>query len=167
MMKVVVAFYSHSGITRDVSEAIVDELKLATDWEVALCEIKPQKEVGQGFSKYLWGGYQVVSKRSPELMPYTFDTEADLVFIGTPVWASSIAPAIRSFFAKQDLTGKEVFCYYTCQGGPGKVAERFHEETKNCSQVEIKAFDKHEMDIENFEMVARKWVRTIVERKNK
>ncbi len=128
-------------------------------------ELKPVNEVGQGFGKYVWGGRQVFMKKKPELKPYRFDDGADLVILGTPVWAFSISPPIRSFLKEHKLEGKQVFCFYTCQGGPGKVAKQFREGIKGSgNKVEIKGFDQNQLSIEAFEAEARRWTQSIVER---
>lgn len=164
-MKVSVVFYSHSGVTKRVSVAIAEELSALTDWQVETVELKPMKEVAQGFGKYVWGGKQVFMKNKPELKSYHFDDSADIVILGTPVWAFSISPPIRSFLKEHNLEGKQVFSYYTCQGGPGKVAKQLQEGIKGSdSEVDIKGFDQNQLSIEAFESDARQWIQSIVER---
>jgi flavodoxin len=45
------------------------------------------------------------TKRSP--------ADYDLVVIGTPIWAWSPTPAIRTYIAKNDLSGKKVALFFT------------------------------------------------------
>jgi len=53
----------------------------------------------KGFMKYFWGGRAVMRNIKPELLPLNKDIqEYDVLFIGTPVWAFSYAPALKFIF---------------------------------------------------------------------
>ena len=51
---------------------------------------------------------------SPKKHPADFD----LVFVGTPVWAWNLVPAVRSYFSTVDLKGKPIALFCT-MGGTG------------------------------------------------
>ena len=56
---------------------------------------------------------------TPALKPYTFDgAKYDRIIFGFPVWASNIAPPIRTFIKENDLSGKN-FAAFACQAGNG------------------------------------------------
>ena len=60
--------------------------------------------------------------RKPPLEPFAVDPDDyDLLFIGTPVWAYTYAPALRSFFSQARLHAKEVALYCCHEGGPGQT----------------------------------------------
>ena len=44
----------------------------------------------------------------------------DFLFIGSPVWAFNITPAIRTFLNNSNLSGKNVFLFTTYGSGTGK-----------------------------------------------
>ena len=117
-MKTAVVYYSMSGNTAYVAERISKELGAGVD----LIEIKPVKTYhDKGFRKFFWGGMFAVMAEKPKLHPYSFDDDLyDRIVIGFPVWASRIAPPIRSFVEenKAALSGKRVFAY-ACQSGSG------------------------------------------------
>jgi len=114
-MKSLVVFYSLSGNTRFIAEQIA----AATNGDIL--ELKPLKDVkSKGVSKYFWGGRQVFMKTCPALAVFDKDPgDYDLIFIGTPVWAGTFAPALRSFFASAELANKKVapFCCYAGSQG--------------------------------------------------
>ena len=63
----------------------------------------------------------------PALEPYTFQADDyDCVILGTPVWAGTIAPPLRTFIAENlsALQGKRLAVFVCCSGGPGKVMEK-------------------------------------------
>ena len=109
-MKALVIYYSHDGNTRLVAQTIAE----ATGADVLA--LKPTKEVAsQGFAKFFWGGAQVMMKRTPPILPFDKQPqEYDLLFIGTPVWAGTYTPPLRTFFSTTDLKGKQIalFCCY-------------------------------------------------------
>lgn len=48
-------------------------------------------------------------------------TQYDNIFIGTPIWAGTYAPPIKTFFEDPALTNKNIYFFYTHDGGPGRV----------------------------------------------
>ena len=127
MLKILIVYYSLTGNTKFIAEAIAESIN--SD----ILEVKPVKELNaEGGSKYFWGGYQATMKKKPKLKPFDIDPlEYDLIFIGTPVWAWTYSPPIRSFLSKYDLTGKSV-ALWTCSAGDGvKAMNRFREALKD------------------------------------
>lgn len=122
-MKTLVVYYSFEGNCRLIAEAVARE----TGGE--LLELKPKKEIkAGGLSKYLWGGKQAMMGEMPELEPWDKDPAGyDLLFIGTPVWAWTFAPALRSFFARAGLSGKKI-ALFCCHGGqPARTFEKMRQ----------------------------------------
>jgi flavodoxin len=79
-----------------------------------------------GFSKYFWGGSQVLMRKKPPILPMAFDPAPyDLIILGTPVWAGSPAPAMVSFLDKTTLNGKKTALFCCHAGGKGKALEKF------------------------------------------
>ena len=115
-MRTAVVYYSMSGNTASAAK------KVAEGAGADLIEIKPEKAFpDKGFKKFLWGGKSAVMAETPKLIPYSFNPEQyDRIVIGFPVWASNVAPPIRTFAAenKEALRGKEIAAF-ACQGGSG------------------------------------------------
>ncbi len=133
-MKKAIVYYSMSGNTDYVAKYISS--KLGAD----LIRIEPKKEYpNKGIKKFLWGGKSAVMGETPELEQYQFDSEQyDCIIFGTPVWASSFTPPIRTFIKdnKEKLKGKK-FAIFICYMGGG--ADKAIEKLKQC--LEINEFD--------------------------
>lgn len=123
-MKKALIYYSLEGNTQYVAEKITEQL------DVDVYKIKPKKEYPTGtFSKFLWGGKSVVMGDTPELEPYDFNpNQYDLIIIGTPIWASSYAPPIKTFLNENTFKDKKI-ALYTCSGGGDtkKCLDKFRE----------------------------------------
>ena len=113
-MSTLIVYYSLNGNT-DYAAGLLQE-KLGAD----VLRLEPVKAFpDKGFKKFIYGGKSALMAETPELVPYTFDTEKyDCVIIGFPVWAANVAPPIRTFVKENDLRGKKVAAF-ACQGGSG------------------------------------------------
>ena len=126
-MKTAIVYYSLNGNTRMVAE------RVAAAIGADLIELKPEKAYPDtGFKKFIWGGSAVVMGRRPKLQPYEFDADRyERIIFGTPVWASSFSPPLKSFIAEQReaLAGKR-FAVFTCYAGSGaaKTVEKLSRE---------------------------------------
>ncbi|SHK28792.1 Flavodoxin [Clostridium cavendishii DSM 21758] len=112
-MKKLVVFYSLEGHTKFIAEAIAKELKCD------LLELKPEKEIAKtGFKKYFWGGMSVMLKEKPALQNQIPDLkEYDSIFIGTPVWAGTYAPAVNTFLSNSIINQKKIALFASHGGG--------------------------------------------------
>jgi len=138
MSKILIVYYSLTGNTKFIAEALRDTI------EADILELKPIKELkANSSSRFMWGGYQSTMKKKPKLMEFdTNPLEYDLIILGTPVWAWNISPPMRSFLSKFDLTGKNV-ALWMCHAGDGvKAMERFKEALKNANIVESITFQQ-------------------------
>lgn len=113
-MKAIV-YYSMSGNTDYVANYMAN--KIGAD----LIRIVPKKEYpNKGLRKFLWGGKSAVMGDTPKLEDYRFDSDKyDYIIFGTPVWASSFTPPIRTFIKenKDKLTGKKIAVFICYMGG--------------------------------------------------
>ena len=114
-MKTAIVYYSMSGNTQQTAETIAKELG------AELIRIDPVKEYpSKGFRKFIWGGKSAVMGDKPKLLPYTFDEGYDRIIFGTPVWASSFTPPIRSFISEnRDKLKDKRFAAFVCFSGGG------------------------------------------------
>jgi flavodoxin len=120
MGKALVLCYSFEGNTLNIAKAISAAL------QIDLYEIKPVKELkSTGFSKFIWGGRQVVLQKKPELLPITIDLSTyDLVFLGSPIWVGTFAPAIKTLLEDGLLHDKKIAYFYTHEGGAKNASEK-------------------------------------------
>ena len=120
-MKTAVIYYSFEGNSALVAKAIKDALN-ADIFEIKTTSGKKRA----GFAKYVWGGFQVITHKKPELKPLSIDLKSyDLIILGTPVWASSPTPAMSSFLSRTKITGKKMALFCCHAGGKGGVFEKF------------------------------------------
>jgi flavodoxin len=119
MKKVLVVYYSLDGATEMIAQ------KLALTLEADVAAIKPVKDFNpKSLIKYLMGGYQVIRKQKPQLNKLNLDFKKyDLILIGTPVWAGSFTPAIRTLIDSNLFNNKKVYFFFTHGGGNNHVLE--------------------------------------------
>lgn len=136
MTKILIVYYSLTGNTQFIAEALRDTI------EADILELKPIKELkADSGTRFMWGGFQSTMKKKPKLMDFdTNPLEYDLIILGTPTWAWNISPPMRSFLSKFDLTGKKV-ALWMCHAGDGvKAMVRFKETLKDANIVESISF---------------------------
>ena len=110
--KVLVAYYSHSGNTREVARQIAG----ASGGE--LFEIVPatpypsdyQSVVDQAKKEISAGVRPALKIRVEDMSQY------DVIFIGSPCWWATVAPPVATFLTSYDLAGKTVVPFMTHEG---------------------------------------------------
>lgn len=115
-MKVAVIYFSLEGNTEYVAREIAKQVK------VEKIPLIPEKAYPTGkISKFIWGGKSVLFGETPKLKAYHFNKDQyDTIVIGTPIWAGTFAPPIKSFLKENDLSGKKVIVY-ACHKGGGAI----------------------------------------------
>ncbi|MEI8349409.1 MAG: NAD(P)H-dependent oxidoreductase [Candidatus Omnitrophota bacterium] len=130
-MKVAIIFYSFSGNTKSACLFLKGSLNsngIAAD----SIELKPLREERSFFQQ----GRQAFRKHMPLLADVTYDLAAyDFVVFASPVWAFTIAPALRSYLKKaKGLENKKTACFVTHGSGLGskKALRELEEILKSC-----------------------------------
>lgn len=112
--------------------------KIAAALGADLIPLIPIKEYPTGkVSKYFWGGKSATFGETPKLEPYTFDPQQyDLIVLGTPVWAGTVTPPLRTFLRESKLAGKKIALLACCSGGSvAKCFEQMKKEAGDCTVV--------------------------------
>lgn len=65
-----------------------------------------------------------------------------MVIFGTPVWASTFAPPVRTVMDQLSFKNHKVALFYCHDGGPGKIEERFKSEVTSAKLLATHAFLK-------------------------
>lgn len=122
-MKSVLIYYSMLGNTDYVARKIAEKIK------ADVIRIEPETAYpDKGFKKFFWGGKGAVMGDKPVLKPYTFTAgEYDRIIFGTPVWAGTFAPPLRTFIEENRETLKDKkISVVACSGGgkADKAADR-------------------------------------------
>ncbi|MGD6810071.1 MAG: flavodoxin family protein [Candidatus Bathyarchaeia archaeon] len=109
-MKILVVYYSRTGKTRFVAETIASQL--GADLE-EIVDLKNR----QGKLGWILAGKDASRKSLTEIASLTKAPAAyDLIVIGTPIWAWSPTPAVRTYIKQNSLSGKMVALFYTSDG---------------------------------------------------
>ncbi len=119
-MKILVVFYSRTGVTKSAS-ALTAELLKELGGESVPVEIEEIVDLKDrsGILGYLVAGKDAALKAEGRIKPLKAKVEEfDLVVIGTPVWAFTAAPAVRTFCERygKDLRSVGFLC---TMGGSG------------------------------------------------
>ena len=133
-MKTAIIYYTMSENTKYAAEKIAEILG------ADLIQISPQKAYkDKGFVKFIWGGRSALMGEAPKLMPYQFDAASyDRIILGTPIWASTFAPPIRSFIRENPMISQKELGAFACCGG-GDTGKAFLKLKELLSIPELKA----------------------------
>ncbi len=127
--KALVVYYSRTGTTKQVAEAIADGLGAELE---EIVDTKSRK----GMLGFVTGGKDARLNKPTEIHEVRSDSSAyNLVVIGTPVWASSVTPAIRTYMmgCKDNLPG---VAFFLTTGGTG-VDRTFKQMAELCGKQPI------------------------------
>ena len=76
---------------------------------------------GKGFKAKLKGGHQALKGFKPIINVDGLDfSQYDTIILGTPVWAGTYAPAMRTFLKNYPFPNKKVFLMATSASGNAK-----------------------------------------------
>ena len=120
-MKTLVAYYSLGGNTKAVAERVARSLR--SD----VIEIKTVKEYPDDYDVLLsLAEKEVSSGYIPALRPVEIDWDKyDAILLGSPVWWSSFAPAMKKFLSNNSWKGRVVYPFVTNDGKIGRVIGDF------------------------------------------
>ena len=109
-MKKLVVFYSLSGNTEVVAKTIAKELK------ADLCRVEEIRKRNR-FLAYLTGSFAAMRDKCSEIKPVALNVrDYDLIFLGSPIWASRPVPAINAFINDTNFKNKKVIAFFTMGG---------------------------------------------------
>lgn len=153
-MKTLILYYSYDGNTRKIAEKIREktggdlaEIETVTPYEGDYNSVvdQGQREVNAGYM--------------PPIKPLTVDlSEYDKIYFGTPVWWYTYAPAVKTFFDQNDLSGKTICPFITNGGWIGHTEKDIQ---KACSGANVKKaidlrFDGSKLAVPEKEL--EKWI---------
>jgi flavodoxin len=108
-MRILVVYYSLSGTTRKLAEALAN----ASGADIA--EIRCPR-YGRGISGFLMACYDSVMARLPDIETTATMRDYDLVLAGVPVWAGHIATPMRAFLGQGRGQSKRIAFFLTNAG---------------------------------------------------
>jgi flavodoxin len=115
-MKIAIVFYSFSGNTRKAAQFIQNNLK---EDEVDLIDLQLKEDV----RSFLKQCHHAFIKKIPEIQEAALDLASyDYIIFASPVWAFTIAPALRTYLSKvSGLENKKTGCFVTYGSGTGSA----------------------------------------------
>ncbi|KYH36079.1 MAG: hypothetical protein AYL29_015640 [Candidatus Bathyarchaeota archaeon B24] len=120
-MKVLVAYYSRTGNTRRVAEAIAKSLEAEVE------DIRDY-ENRLGVIGFLRSGYEALRRRPAAIQPVKKNPEEyDVVVIGSPVWAGSLSSPVRAYLTMHGHKIKEVALFTTYGISEGRIFRQMEE----------------------------------------
>ena len=157
--KILIVYYSLTGNTHLIAEAIKEE----TGGDIE--RLKPIKDLNsESGNRFFWGGMHAKMKQKPKLEPLQHDpNNYDLIFLGTPVWAWTLTPPIRSYLKLNDLLSKPL-AIWNCAAGNGiKAMQRLKKEIQNTNIVGENTFtDPLKNDPDGEVKRAKEWAAEII-----
>ena len=112
-MSTLIVYFSFDGNTKFIAEKIAETI------DADIIELKTNKNYPtEGFGKYFWGGKSVIFGESPKLTNDGIDLNRyETILIGTPVWAGSYTPPVKSFIRQYTIQGKRIALFASHGGG--------------------------------------------------
>jgi flavodoxin len=109
-MKTLVTFYSRTGLTKKVAEAIREKLN---------CEVEEiiDTKNRRGPLGYMMSGRDAMSKKETLIKETIYKPgDYDMVIIGTPVWAWNVSAPVRTYLNKFKGSFKKTAFFCTMEG---------------------------------------------------
>lgn len=126
-VKVLVAYFSYSGTTRTIANAISE--KNGGD----LFEITPQNAYS---NVYMESNSEIRNNERPALTDTVENMEDyDIVFVGYPVWWHATPAPVNTFLESYDLTGKLIIPF--CTSGESDIDETMPTFLHSCDGLAV------------------------------
>ncbi|HRW58643.1 MAG TPA: hypothetical protein P5048_03360 [Chlamydiales bacterium] len=114
-MKILIVYYSRTGHVEKVANAMEKALTTRGN-EVRLIQVKDLQK-RQGAIGFIKGGFHAFKEKQTKIECPQIDIQSyDLVFLGTPIWAGKITPAILTFFQKYHRFISNSYWFFNSSG---------------------------------------------------
>jgi len=111
-MKILVAYYTRDGHTRQVAQRIAESF--GADLDEVVDTKKRNSILG-----FLIAGYDATRGKTTEILFEKDPADYDLVIVGTPIWNGRVTPAIRTYLLtnREKIKKAAFFATYAAGGG--------------------------------------------------
>jgi flavodoxin len=117
-MKTLILYYSESGKTEIVAKTLSSQLSGDL---IRIRDLKRRK----GLKSRLTSSIDAFRESKTQILPSEVNLQDhDLIYVGTPVWASKPVPAIITAIDKFDFRGKEIILFATMRNTGGEKTIR-------------------------------------------
>lgn len=119
MNKTIFIYFSYSGDNDNFANILQRELNCD------ILKLQPEKKYTNSSIKILFqGGNEALRKKAPALIPYNFDSSKySTIIFGTPVWAWTLSPVIRTFLQDNTISNKDIVLTCSHRGSPGHTID--------------------------------------------
>lgn len=118
-MKILVVYYSRTGVTKKIASEIAQKLNADID---EIIDLKDRS----GIKGWLGGGKDAFFEKPTKIKNKINPEKYDLVIIGTPIWAGRMAPSIKTYLIQFKIKNKVAF--FCTAGDKQAVAFKLMEE---------------------------------------
>lgn len=138
-MKILIAFYSRSGVSRKVAEAM--QRQLSCDME-EIIDLKDRK----GALGFIVSCKDAALRHATEIKPPQKQPgDYDLVILGTPVWANTMSCAMRTYLTKFKDQFKSVAFF--CTTGNSGIKSAMDDMQALCGKPPIAALGLKQKEV--------------------
>lgn len=113
-MKAAVIYYSKSGTTRKIADAV------AAKFHADVFPVEPVKPYGGFVSSVIRAMKEIQARKPAELKTQPGDfTAYDVIFVGFPVWAGTV-PTFEQVYLRDSKFGEQVVIPFATANGTGR-----------------------------------------------
>ncbi len=157
-MKTLVVYYSLSGKTRTVAQALAQELAADSE-EIRCARYRP------GFWVYVKGSYDSAVGRLPGINnPEREPSPYDLVVVGGPIWAGHAATPVRAYLRQQAGRLSKVAFVLTHRGSPPDKALREMQALAGVAPIDTLVVRERDVENGTFKSAASSFAASLQER---
>lgn len=125
--KILVAYFSYSGTTRNIATALSEKL------DADLFEIVPKESYSNVYTE---SNREIRHNEKPELTDGVENMDDyDIVFVGYPVWWQATPAPVNTFLESYDLTGKLIIPF--CTSGESDISETMPTFLNSCNNLAV------------------------------
>ena len=122
MSKILVAYFSATGRTKEKAEIIAKEAK------ADLFEITPKEKYSGNDLNWSDNNSRCVKEHKKQIMPEIAKkienmNEYEIIFLGYPIWWGTAPNVIKNFLMSYDFSNKIIIPFYTSGGTPNLAIE--------------------------------------------
>ena len=154
-MKSLVVYYSRTGTTKFVAETIAAEL--GSDIE-EIVDLKNR----EGRLNYMGAAGDASRGKETKIGSIKrVPSDYDLIVIGSPIWAWSPTPAIRTYVKNNNLSGKNVALFFTYENNLRQAIEKTKALLSNSMLVGVLPLSKALNDKKDTEPKIAAWCNSL------
>ena len=150
MSKVLVTYFSASGVTRGVAQNIADSIG-ADLFEIRAKRPYTEQDINW-HDKNSRSSIEMNDKSSRPEISNTIDTDSyDVIYLGYPIWWGDAPRIILTFLDNHDLSGKTVIPFCTSGGsGISTSVNYFKNNYKNVNWLDGKRLKDSQSEVTNW-----------------